>query len=162
MRSSSESLCPPGIQTCQSHGTVSVSVPAPVKFPTCVPSPALTSTSLSVQHRVKCKPLDPHLTFSLHRASYYEISVDDGPWEKQKSSGLSICTGTGSKAWYIGQHARTHTRTRTGIRSNGLALLEAWFVSRSFYLHVLLQRKDLFDVGVCALRHLSQIMYEDC
>ncbi|XP_041816698.1 NAD kinase 2, mitochondrial isoform X1 [Chelmon rostratus] len=34
-----------------------------------------------------------------HRASYYEISVDDGPWEKQKSSGLSICTGTGSKAW---------------------------------------------------------------
>ncbi|XP_029511021.1 NAD kinase 2, mitochondrial isoform X4 [Oncorhynchus nerka] len=33
------------------------------------------------------------------RASYYEISVDDGPWEKQKSSGLSICTGTGSKAW---------------------------------------------------------------
>uniref|UniRef100_A0A671R7M1 NAD kinase 2, mitochondrial n=1 Tax=Sinocyclocheilus anshuiensis TaxID=1608454 RepID=A0A671R7M1_9TELE len=33
------------------------------------------------------------------RASYYEISIDDGPWEKQKSSGLSICTGTGSKAW---------------------------------------------------------------
>ncbi|XP_068609439.1 NAD kinase 2, mitochondrial [Brachionichthys hirsutus] len=33
------------------------------------------------------------------RASYYEISVDDGQWEKQKSSGLSICTGTGSKAW---------------------------------------------------------------
>ncbi|KAF7650494.1 hypothetical protein LDENG_00125140 [Lucifuga dentata] len=33
------------------------------------------------------------------RASYYEISVDDGPWEKQKNSGLSICTGTGSKAW---------------------------------------------------------------
>ncbi|XP_073477353.1 NAD kinase 2, mitochondrial isoform X5 [Aquarana catesbeiana] len=33
------------------------------------------------------------------RASYYEISVDDGPWEKQKSSGLNVCTGTGSKAW---------------------------------------------------------------
>uniref|UniRef100_A0A669D8G7 NAD kinase 2, mitochondrial n=1 Tax=Oreochromis niloticus TaxID=8128 RepID=A0A669D8G7_ORENI len=32
------------------------------------------------------------------RASYYEISVDDGPWEKQKSSGLNICTGTGSKS----------------------------------------------------------------
>uniref|UniRef100_A0A8C0HK88 NAD kinase 2, mitochondrial n=1 Tax=Buteo japonicus TaxID=224669 RepID=A0A8C0HK88_9AVES len=31
------------------------------------------------------------------RASYYEISVDDGPWEKQKSSGLNVCTGTGSK-----------------------------------------------------------------
>ncbi|XP_038258473.1 NAD kinase 2, mitochondrial isoform X2 [Dermochelys coriacea] len=33
------------------------------------------------------------------RASYYEVSVDDGPWEKQKSSGLNVCTGTGSKAW---------------------------------------------------------------
>ncbi|XP_041092100.1 NAD kinase 2, mitochondrial-like isoform X1 [Polyodon spathula] len=33
------------------------------------------------------------------RASYYEISVDDGPWEKQKSSGVNVCTGTGSKAW---------------------------------------------------------------
>ncbi|XP_006000673.1 NAD kinase 2, mitochondrial isoform X2 [Latimeria chalumnae] len=33
------------------------------------------------------------------RASYYEISVDNGPWEKQKSSGLNVCTGTGSKAW---------------------------------------------------------------
>ncbi|KAJ8402039.1 hypothetical protein AAFF_G00372740 [Aldrovandia affinis] len=33
------------------------------------------------------------------RASYYEISIDDGPWEKQKSSGLNVCTGTGSKAW---------------------------------------------------------------
>ncbi|XP_062867313.1 NAD kinase 2, mitochondrial isoform X2 [Trichomycterus rosablanca] len=33
------------------------------------------------------------------RASYYEISIDEGPWEKQKSSGLSVCTGTGSKAW---------------------------------------------------------------
>ncbi|KAL0965686.1 hypothetical protein UPYG_G00284460 [Umbra pygmaea] len=53
----------------------------------------------SLSSRVKCNSLNPHLTFSLHRASYYEISVDDGPWEKQKSSGLSICTGTGSKAW---------------------------------------------------------------
>uniref|UniRef100_A0A8C2RF73 NAD(+) kinase n=1 Tax=Capra hircus TaxID=9925 RepID=A0A8C2RF73_CAPHI len=34
-------------------------------------------------------------------ASYYEISVDDGPWEKQKSSGLNLCTGTGSKACHI-------------------------------------------------------------
>ncbi|KAJ7987127.1 hypothetical protein DPEC_G00335530 [Dallia pectoralis] len=53
----------------------------------------------SLSSRVKCHPVKPHLTFSLNRASYYEISVDDGPWEKQKSSGLSICTGTGSKAW---------------------------------------------------------------
>ncbi|XP_060690078.1 NAD kinase 2, mitochondrial isoform X3 [Hemiscyllium ocellatum] len=39
------------------------------------------------------------LKFSLHRASYYEISIDDGPWEKHKNSGLNMCTGTGSKAW---------------------------------------------------------------
>ena len=39
--------------------------------------------------------------FSIHRASYYEISVADGPWEKQKSSGLNLCTGTGSKAWWV-------------------------------------------------------------
>ncbi|XP_060747651.1 NAD kinase 2, mitochondrial isoform X1 [Tachysurus vachellii] len=53
----------------------------------------------SLSSRVKYKSFKPHLTLSLHRASYYEISIDDGPWEKQKSSGLSVCTGTGSKAW---------------------------------------------------------------
>uniref|UniRef100_A0A8B9JNR2 NAD(+) kinase n=1 Tax=Astyanax mexicanus TaxID=7994 RepID=A0A8B9JNR2_ASTMX len=53
----------------------------------------------SLSSRMKYKSFKPHLTLSLHRASYYEISIDDGPWEKQKSSGLSICTGTGSKAW---------------------------------------------------------------
>ncbi|KAJ0012773.1 hypothetical protein NQD34_017107 [Periophthalmus magnuspinnatus] len=50
----------------------------------------------SLSSRVKLKR---HVKLLLHRASYYEISVDDGPWEKQKSSGLSVCTGTGSKAW---------------------------------------------------------------
>ncbi|KAG2465753.1 NAKD2 kinase, partial [Polypterus senegalus] len=49
--------------------------------------------------RMNYKTYKPRFTFSLHRASYYEISVDDGPWEKQKSSGLNVCTGTGSKAW---------------------------------------------------------------
>ncbi|XP_043558889.1 NAD kinase 2, mitochondrial isoform X3 [Chiloscyllium plagiosum] len=39
------------------------------------------------------------LKFSLHRASYCEISIDDGPWEKHKNSGLNMCTGTGSRAW---------------------------------------------------------------
>ncbi|XP_023134295.2 NAD kinase 2, mitochondrial isoform X1 [Amphiprion ocellaris] len=53
----------------------------------------------SLSSRVKLKSFNPHVNLLLHRASYYEISVDDGPWEKQKSSGLSICTGTGSKAW---------------------------------------------------------------
>ncbi|XP_018557433.1 NAD kinase 2, mitochondrial isoform X2 [Lates calcarifer] len=53
----------------------------------------------SLSSRVKLKSFKHHVNLLLHRASYYEISVDDGPWEKQKSSGLSICTGTGSKAW---------------------------------------------------------------
>ncbi|XP_062905736.1 NAD kinase 2, mitochondrial isoform X1 [Mobula hypostoma] len=33
------------------------------------------------------------------RPSYYEISIDNGPWEKHKNSGLNVCTGTGSRAW---------------------------------------------------------------
>ncbi|NXF96957.1 NAKD2 kinase, partial [Eubucco bourcierii] len=53
----------------------------------------------SVSFRENFKSCKPSFKFSLHRASYYEISVDDGPWEKQKSSGLNVCTGTGSKAW---------------------------------------------------------------
>ncbi|XP_033502630.1 NAD kinase 2, mitochondrial isoform X1 [Epinephelus lanceolatus] len=53
----------------------------------------------SLSSRMKLNSFKPHVNLLLHRASYYEISVDDGPWEKQKSSGLSICTGTGSKAW---------------------------------------------------------------
>ncbi|XP_058851698.1 NAD kinase 2, mitochondrial isoform X5 [Acipenser ruthenus] len=54
---------------------------------------------VSLFHRANYKSYKPRFTFSLHRASYYEISVDDGPWEKQKSSGVNVCTGTGSKAW---------------------------------------------------------------
>ncbi|KAK1174651.1 NAD kinase 2, mitochondrial-like isoform X1 [Acipenser oxyrinchus oxyrinchus] len=53
----------------------------------------------SLSSRANYKSYKPRFTFSLHRASYYEISVDDGPWEKQKSSGVNVCTGTGSKAW---------------------------------------------------------------
>ncbi|XP_050770640.1 NAD kinase 2, mitochondrial-like [Gymnogyps californianus] len=53
----------------------------------------------SLSSRENFKSCKPSFKFSLHRASYYEVSVDDGPWEKQKSSGLNVCTGTGSKAW---------------------------------------------------------------
>ncbi|XP_041358859.1 NAD kinase 2, mitochondrial-like [Gigantopelta aegis] len=35
------------------------------------------------------------------RVSYYELSVNDMPREKQKSSGITICTGTGSSSWYF-------------------------------------------------------------
>lgn len=34
------------------------------------------------------------------RVSYYELSVDNNQMTKMKSSGLTICTGTGSTSWY--------------------------------------------------------------
>jgi len=33
------------------------------------------------------------------RVSYYQMSVDDKPFFKQKSSGIILCTGTGSTSW---------------------------------------------------------------
>ncbi|KAL4236084.1 NAD kinase 2 [Mactra antiquata] len=35
------------------------------------------------------------------RVSYYELSVDDEPGCKQKSSGVTMCTGTGSTSWHF-------------------------------------------------------------
>ncbi|XP_068107341.1 LOW QUALITY PROTEIN: NAD kinase 2, mitochondrial [Hyperolius riggenbachi] len=74
---------------------------AAVSGPQLLPIRALNEVFIgeSLSSRVNYKVCKPRFTFSLHRASYYEISVDDGPWEKQKSSGLNVCTGTGSKAW---------------------------------------------------------------
>lgn len=75
--------------------------PATTSGPHLLPVRALNEVFIgeSLSSRVNYKFCKPRFTFSLHRASYYEISVDDGPWEKQKSSGLNVCTGTGSKAW---------------------------------------------------------------
>uniref|UniRef100_A0A0B7A8W9 Uncharacterized protein n=1 Tax=Arion vulgaris TaxID=1028688 RepID=A0A0B7A8W9_9EUPU len=35
------------------------------------------------------------------RVSYYEITTDDTNKEKQKSSGVTVCTGTGSSSWHF-------------------------------------------------------------
>ncbi|CAJ0581806.1 unnamed protein product, partial [Mesorhabditis spiculigera] len=35
------------------------------------------------------------------RVSYYELQIDSGKLVKQKSSGITICTGTGSTSWYF-------------------------------------------------------------
>ncbi|CAH1773219.1 unnamed protein product [Owenia fusiformis] len=35
------------------------------------------------------------------RVSYYEISIDGSPSVKQKSSGITVCTGTGSSSWHF-------------------------------------------------------------
>jgi len=29
------------------------------------------------------------------------MKVDDGDWQKQKSSGIIICPGTGSTSWHL-------------------------------------------------------------
>ncbi|KAI1726280.1 ATP-NAD kinase domain-containing protein [Ditylenchus destructor] len=34
------------------------------------------------------------------RVSYYDVQIDDGPLMKQKSSGMTVCTGTGSTSWH--------------------------------------------------------------
>ncbi|KAK7895809.1 hypothetical protein WMY93_021134 [Mugilogobius chulae] len=81
---------------CQSTGTGVL--PESFSQPCLLPVRGLNEIFIgeSLSSRAKLKR---HVKLLLHRASYYEISVDDGPWEKQKSSGLSVCTGTGSKAW---------------------------------------------------------------
>ncbi|CAG9534848.1 unnamed protein product [Cercopithifilaria johnstoni] len=33
------------------------------------------------------------------RVSYYDVQIDDGPMVRQKSSGMTACTGTGSTSW---------------------------------------------------------------
>lgn len=35
------------------------------------------------------------------RVSYYDVQIDDGPLVRQKSSGLTACTGTGSTSWLV-------------------------------------------------------------
>ncbi|XP_077981384.1 NAD kinase 2, mitochondrial-like [Glandiceps talaboti] len=35
------------------------------------------------------------------RVSYYELGINDSPREKQKSSGLTVSTGTGSTSWFF-------------------------------------------------------------
>ncbi|XP_038075892.1 NAD kinase 2, mitochondrial-like [Patiria miniata] len=40
--------------------------------------------------------------------SYYEISVDGSPMVKQKSSGITICTGTGSTSWSFNINKLSH------------------------------------------------------
>jgi NAD+ kinase len=35
------------------------------------------------------------------RVSFYELLVDGGTWQKQKSSGITVCPGTGSTSWHF-------------------------------------------------------------
>uniref|UniRef100_A0AC35U3D6 NAD(+) kinase n=1 Tax=Rhabditophanes sp. KR3021 TaxID=114890 RepID=A0AC35U3D6_9BILA len=48
------------------------------------------------------------------KVSYYEVSVDDGPMIKQKSSGMTVCTGTGSTSWHYNIN-RVYEQKLSGI-----------------------------------------------
>ncbi|PIO05426.1 hypothetical protein COT47_04865 [Candidatus Woesearchaeota archaeon CG08_land_8_20_14_0_20_43_7] len=38
-----------------------------------------------------------------YKSSYYELSIDGNSYEKQKSSGILVCTGSGSTAWFYNE-----------------------------------------------------------
>lgn len=50
------------------------------------------------------------------RVSFYEISIDGSHKEKQKSSGIMVCPGTGSTSWYFNSNNITDTTVREILR----------------------------------------------
>lgn len=75
--------------------------PARKKITTTTTTTPVTTTSLS-QRQLNVRALNEVFvgeTLSA-RVSYYELSVDNNRLTKMKSSGLTICTGTGSTSWY--------------------------------------------------------------
>lgn len=49
------------------------------------------------------------------RVSYYELSVDNNKLTKMKSSGLTVCTGTGSTSWYYNINKLTEQQVQSVI-----------------------------------------------
>lgn len=49
------------------------------------------------------------------RVSYYELSVDNNNMIKMKSSGLAVCTGTGSTSWYYNINKLTEQQVKSII-----------------------------------------------
>lgn len=47
------------------------------------------------------------------RVSYYELSVDSSAMSKMKSSGLTVCTGTGSTSWYYNINKLTQQQVQS-------------------------------------------------
>lgn len=47
------------------------------------------------------------------RVSYYELSVDNNKLIKMKSSGLTVCTGTGSTSWYYNINKLTEQQVQS-------------------------------------------------
>ncbi|KAK0406039.1 hypothetical protein QR680_018332 [Steinernema hermaphroditum] len=61
------------------------------------------STTLSSEHRYPLLSLNEVFIgeSQASRVSYYEIQYDSQAMVKQKSSGITICTGTGSTSWHF-------------------------------------------------------------
>lgn len=47
------------------------------------------------------------------RVSYYELSIDNNRFIKMKSSGLTVCTGTGSTSWYYNINKLTEQQVQS-------------------------------------------------
>lgn len=47
------------------------------------------------------------------RVSYYELSIDNNRLIKMKSSGLTVCTGTGSTSWYYNINKLTEQQVQS-------------------------------------------------
>uniref|UniRef100_A0A1I7YID4 NAD kinase 2, mitochondrial n=1 Tax=Steinernema glaseri TaxID=37863 RepID=A0A1I7YID4_9BILA len=62
-----------------------------------------SSTTLSSEHRYPLLSLNEVYIGESQssRVSYYELQLDSQPMVKQKSSGITICTGTGSTSWHF-------------------------------------------------------------
>lgn len=64
-------------------------------------SPNIPKDSLSLSRTLPVRALNEAFIGEIHsaRVSYCEMSVDDRPRIKFRSSGVTICTGTGSTSW---------------------------------------------------------------
>ena len=58
-----------------------------------------------------CVCLSVTVSVGLYRVSFYKLQVDgNGVWQKQKSSGVIICPGTGSTSWHLNVNHVTYQK----------------------------------------------------
>ena len=61
------------------------------------------------------------MPFLVCSTAYYELSLDSGEKEKQKSSGLVVYTGSGSSAWVYNIHRLLPYQVKKVLRLGKLA-----------------------------------------
>lgn len=101
---------------------------------TSMPSTTITATSLAANRTIgnkSFKTVDGKVLYKMRqlkeralnevfvgetlsaRVSYYELSVDNNRLTKMKSSGLTVCTGTGSTSWYYNINKLTEQQVQS-------------------------------------------------